>query len=354
MSRCRFLRGVVVAGVGLGLLGAGEAGAQEAGPAAVAVPGWRLVEPAGETGCAFDTPFRFFFREGADPSRLLIYFQGGGACWESVSCSGMFDSGVSRDEVSEYGGIFDFDDPANPFRDYGVVFIPYCTGDVHVGDAVRAYGAAGEASAVHHRGYRNVTAALEWAEERLVAPERVVVAGTSAGAYGALFYTPRVAAMFPSSHLVFIGDSGVPLLPGYPRILDAWGASRVLGELWGVGRALDAGDMTLENAHRHAAAAHPAPILVQITSDRDAIQSAFYMIAGSYEWREDTYRLLDDLERSLPRFRSFVVSGADHGLLPTDRFLRYEARGVRLSDWLRRIEELDLADSRRCAACGVR
>ena len=38
----------------------------------------------------------------------------------------MFDSTVQPDELSEYRGIFDFDNPENPFRNFGVVFVPYC------------------------------------------------------------------------------------------------------------------------------------------------------------------------------------------------------------------------------------
>jgi hypothetical protein len=101
---------------------------------------WTRIPGGAETGCALGTPYAFFHREGDDSRSLLVWFQGGGACWDWVSCSGLFDSDVADDELSPYAGIFDRSNPENPFRDFEIVFVPYCTGDVHVGDTTRVYG----------------------------------------------------------------------------------------------------------------------------------------------------------------------------------------------------------------------
>ena len=37
----------------------------------------------------------------------------------------MFDTRVDADELSEFRGIFDRSNPENPFRDFGVIFVPY-------------------------------------------------------------------------------------------------------------------------------------------------------------------------------------------------------------------------------------
>ncbi len=314
---------------------------------------WVQIHPGGDTGCAFDTPYSFFFHPGATPSKLLIYFQGGGACWEAVSCSGMFDTSVQQNELAEYRGIFDFANPANPFRDFAVAFVPYCTGDVHVGGATRRYGDDPRASPVQHRGYENAGAVLTWIREQGMDPEQVVVAGASAGSYGALFHTPRIAGMFPSARLVLIGDSGLPLLDDYPGILEGWGAAPVLRRLWRSEEPLETRDLTLERAHESAAAAAPGAALAQITSDRDAIQSAFYLVSGSPQWREDTYELLDTLEAAHPSFHSFVVEGFDHGLMRTDAFYTYEADGARLRDWVEGLIGGGAVRSHRCRACGA-
>ena len=101
---------------------------------------WSRIETDQGTGCALGAPYSFFYREGSDADRLLIYFQGGGACWEWVSCSGTFDPSVEADEPNAFRGIFNRDEPRNPMRAFATVFVPYCTGDVHVGDASVRYG----------------------------------------------------------------------------------------------------------------------------------------------------------------------------------------------------------------------
>ena len=44
------------------------------------------VEPGGEAICSRGTPYRFF-AVGGDPRRLVLDFQGGGACWSAPTCS---------------------------------------------------------------------------------------------------------------------------------------------------------------------------------------------------------------------------------------------------------------------------
>ena len=51
-----------------------------------------------------------------------------------------FDDSVSQlDDPAAGGGLLDLERADNPFRDYSVVFIPVCTGDVHIGDNVHTY-----------------------------------------------------------------------------------------------------------------------------------------------------------------------------------------------------------------------
>ncbi len=200
-----------------------------------------------------------------------------------------------------------------------------------------------------------MSAALEWLKRRKgQAPSQVVVSGTSAGSYGALFHAPTVARMFPSARITLIGDSGVPLLKNYPDVLSKWGAGHALARERGAKRPLEQSDLTLERAHAYFAGVRPLALLGQVTSDRDAIQSAFYLISGSASARDATYALLDSLERALPRFRSFVVPGSDHGLFVTDKFYSHAVGDVRLVDWLDGAISGQPVNSHRCDGCSMR
>ena len=55
-------------------------------------------------------------------------------------------------------GIFDFDDAENPFAGYSFVYVPYCTGDVHLGDATHEYSPD---LTVEHGGWVNGDAARQ-------------------------------------------------------------------------------------------------------------------------------------------------------------------------------------------------
>ena len=62
------------------------------------------------------------------------------------------------------GGIFDFARADNPFADYCFIYVPLCTGDVHLGDATREYSPE---LTVEHNGFVNGTTTLNYVAEQL-------------------------------------------------------------------------------------------------------------------------------------------------------------------------------------------
>lgn len=309
---------------------------------------WERIE-LDPTGCAFETPFSIFFREGSDNSKLLIYFQGGGACWNWVSCSGLFDSTVEQSELSGYAGIFDFSQPSNPFRDFTILFVPYCTGDVHVGDSVRSYGDDRAGKPVKHQGRSNVNKALDWVQSRTKKVNSVVVAGTSAGSYGAIFHAPNITNRYPTADIVVIGDSGVPLLHNYEVALESWGVGSSSDERENIGDSLRA----LETWYLNAARPATVRKIAQITSDQDRLQFAFYLVSGSPGSRAASYELLNRMEDEIGKMRSFIVDGDDHGLLNTNRLYDYSAGGVLLTDWIEQLIGGSDIPSMRCQLCST-
>ncbi len=85
-------------------------------------------------------------------------------------------------------GILELERADNPFRDYSVVYIPSCTGDVHTGTRAVKYGP----HRVHQKGFFNARAALTRAYREFPSPATVFVAGCSAGSVGSAFHADSI------------------------------------------------------------------------------------------------------------------------------------------------------------------
>jgi hypothetical protein len=80
---------------------------------------------------------------------------------------------------------------------------------VHFGDAEAVYTAPGQSPLViEHRGFVNARVVEKWARDHFVLPEEVFVAGSSAGAAGAILNAPYMMEFaWPSSHFDVLGDA---------------------------------------------------------------------------------------------------------------------------------------------------
>jgi hypothetical protein len=182
---------------------------------------------------------------------VVLFLQGGGACWDFFTCGGAPDL-VPRTALAGPFGPADFAEvhaayPRSWIRranlpaalaDATIVFVPYCTGDVHGGDEVTTYPSplSGRASITwHHVGHANVKAFLKRLGATFADPAKVVVAGSSAGGFGSLSSYPAIRAYWPDARGYLIDDSGPPLvgnaIPAATR--NAWYAS------WDLGASLD-------------------------------------------------------------------------------------------------------------------
>jgi len=149
------------------------------------------VRPDGPV-CIAGTDYSVFTRQG-DPKKLLIFLQGGGACWQGFYNCNILSEAQSPPEQGPFPGVFDSDSPDNPFADYSVVYMPYCDGstfggDNDVNDQGFPYGPTR-----HHRGLRNVSAGMDVAGNMFPRAQQITVMGHSAGGVGAAAFTPFLA-----------------------------------------------------------------------------------------------------------------------------------------------------------------
>jgi hypothetical protein len=201
-------------------------------PPVPSAPGW--IDVAGME-CADGSPTGIGISPGRSDA-VLVYLAGGGACWgdaagkcnDSVRSFGSAEFGQLQ--LFATGTIFDRALAGNPFARWTIVFVPYCTGDVHAGDSVGFHAGA----TWSHHGWRNLHAAFDAATAALPRPAELVVAGSSAGGFGALAAYDLVRAIWDpagGTTASLVDDSG-PTLVGTaipPALLSTW------WEVWGLG-----------------------------------------------------------------------------------------------------------------------
>jgi hypothetical protein len=253
----------------------------------------------------------------------------------------VFNPFVEVADASHNTGIFDLTRADNPLRDATMVDLPYCTGDVHLGNRDVTYTVADDSGGsrevrIHHGGSTNVRAGLEWAVRNVPRPQVVVVVGFSAGAIASPYYAGQLAARYPKARVVQLGDSG----GGYraaaiPGILDTWGATDRLREESGY-RDLDPATTTFEDLYTHAARATPRVHFGQVNSAEDATQLQFLSLVGVQGVPLPVLlrRNLDEVRSEVSGLRTFTVPGETHVLLGRPEFYTLRVEGTLLRDWV--------------------
>lgn len=182
----------------------------------VAEDEWRLIKMDESTFCSDSSQYYIFSKKAASDN-LIVHFIGGGACWDYETCAQPFNiwrginvalthnlksfyiPSVSERMPKFITGLFENDDK-NPFKDWNVVLIPYCTADMQVGNTTNNYiSETGDTIRVHHNGSNNVQSALDWVYEHFDTPKKLLVTGDSAGGFATMLYANSIQAQYPSA-----------------------------------------------------------------------------------------------------------------------------------------------------------
>jgi hypothetical protein len=358
--------------------------------------------------CAFDTvvnpltdepldnSFHFYFKQGKSKN-VVVYFNGGGACWNDATCVASLSlasipgqrptynpSILAENSPDNAGGIFAEDEKANPFKDWTKVFIPYCTGDIHVGSSDTTYidtdgsitGFSGTLVTVKHRGFDNFMAVREWLKNKYDSKKshkikKLLVTGSSAGGYGATLNFPYLQAAFPKAKTYLLADASEAIVTqGFIDSVftfeQVWNVESTLPLLFN--DALTTYSALGFNAEIFArlSEAYPASRFAQYTTAFDAVQVQFLKIMDQndqgngnpftwglteadflyfYEWNARMLGSVDYLSATSSNYQYYIGSGNIHTVL-TDAFATDEiphpfyqeqsTEGVKFTHWLDR------------------
>ena len=154
-------------------------------------------------------------------NKLLIFLDGGGACFNSLTCNGNLSSYSASDFNTriavEDALIINRNSPDNQFADWNFVFVPYATGDVHSGSNASADVPNGGPSDQEMVGFSNVSVILNDLKTYFNANDgitEIVFSGSSAGGFGMYLNTVQLASTFGTSiPTTILLDSG-PVFTG--------------------------------------------------------------------------------------------------------------------------------------------
>lgn len=295
--------------------------------------GSSLVLPGGNTRCIFSTstPFAFQVYRGAS-DKVLFYFQGGGACWDQASTAAKMCTTDSSPSGSS--GVFDKANPLNAYKDYTIVQVLYCSGDVHGGDVTRPYNDS-SGQPVQQQGLANGQATLDWVREQqkngqLAAQlSDLVVMGCSAGSLGAQLWYDQIAAALKYSKVAVVPDSyaGVfppgsqgPLIKNYGFCKSGFLSSALTQQC-------NNDQITLQAIELEFMGKNPHIPLSFIQSKTDAVQISFYIAIGAStpnttasitptEFYNGVNEIFE-MYNTKSNFVSYLVNGNQHCFTPS-------------------------------------
>lgn len=215
------------------------------GTAGAAYFKWEAVELPSTSGasCGDGSPYRFFVNKTPFTTNTVIMFEGGGACWEQNACLGKNGlaksasnpNGIAEDylsrltpsqpnaansdlgkiNVSFMGFITPFATRINPLQkvqtqSWNIVYVPYCTGDVHTGNAIQIYDNVDPLAprVQYHRGYLNMKGVSAWIHKHMPRPDKLLVTGFSAGGVGSQAAYPTIREQINPKQSALLADSG--------------------------------------------------------------------------------------------------------------------------------------------------
>lgn len=283
---------------------------------------------------------------------LMIYLEGGGACFDGISC--LANPATASRTPPPNEGVFKRDEPKNPLRDFNYVHVPYCTGDVHAGTNP-AGAVPGLLGAQKFVGRLNIEAFLKRVVPTFKDSKRVVLTGISAGGFGASANAVLVQRAFPDVKVTLIDDSGPPMSGKYlaPCLQKIW------RDMWGLDKSMlaDCGsdcanqeDFVLDFA-LHLAKNYADRKAGLIEATNDGVISGFFgagtngctgvVLLTPIPGPEFEKGLLEfrDRMKGYPNFFTYYPTGTQHTWLRGASFYTATVDGTPMVDWVTNIIE---------------
>ena len=315
---------------------------------------WHWI-PRPDTFCRDGSTTGFGVRLLPDARGVMIYLQGGGACYDAQSCAENAGAPIAGENFSQTKfnvwvdqlgnqGIFNTTHPSNPVARWNHVYIPYCTGDMHGG--LREDAAVDGISAKQQFvGYRNLQNDLKLLAPFFQEAEDIALVGASAGGVGVLLNYPQVVKAFGGRSVAALVDSA-PVIPESAIKTSCF--QRKLARTFDLqfpANCPDCADPSkggLLNIYRHLSETYPKGRFAFASADADLAGVILYdresracsgVGVNIFNYRFSLYALRD---RYIGHdWATYLPGGIQHTMTQSDAlFLDRKYAGVSAAEWL--------------------
>ena len=171
--------------------------------------------------CLDGSPYGIYFRSSPDNATatekksFMVVLNGGGLCTHKSDCTSRSKTELGTSTV--WSSNFDLDSVAylttdirNPFRNWNLIFSPYCTGDMHAGQRTSANN---DTFGLYFSGYQNILATIDYLSTNYglnSTGNTLVWSGGSAGGVGVFSTLDSVSLRLPNVRVVGAPVGGFP------------------------------------------------------------------------------------------------------------------------------------------------
>lgn len=273
--------------------------------------------------CFTGNEFSMFTRDGSS-NNLLIFLQGGGFC-SPVACDAV-ETGIPFIPF----GILSPTDPQNPAARYNVGYVPYCDGSGMMGN--KEVDSDGDGiNDRFFKGAQNLSASLDVIFQTYSSPDKIVLAGNSAGGFAVHAALPLVRKLYPDVSIEVINDSGQGIANpgGMVTLIDYWNAGAFFPS-----SCTDCvgADGNLTDYHKYQLSQDPNIRLAYISSKQDSTFAAI-ITGGGEAYEAQLINAALELNTAFPeRFQSLIADGDDHTYI----IRRFDAEigGIPVRNWI--------------------
>jgi len=303
-------------------------------PASAGDGSWQWVDVEG-TECMNGKQTGVYIRYSQNGNKNLgVYLYGGGACFNDLTCTTASTKDPHPGDMGSKG-IFAAQ-TENPLNDYNWITVPYCTGDVHVGQNEERIALAER----RFSGANNIKLMMERAVQTFEDVDTIFVTGESAGGFGSLAAYPIIRENFPNARGVLMDDSGQVLADDYlaPCLVEEW------RQTWNLNANLPAdcpcnnNEGRMDTAWAYFKQKYPSDSFSLISSINDAVISTFFGFGlenCTKALPTGFNRMHEGLEAlAATGVNIYMIPGGGHTHTSHDEFYSRIVDGVGLYQWV--------------------